>query len=239
MARIDLKNATIRLLDGYSDDAAVNNGAGYPAGTTTMTIDAAPAAALPIGVAFTVVGDNVIHVVTARSGGPPNTSITFTPALANAVLDNAVITFIGRSLEVNIGEGNLTYSEKKNMDYKLNRGVLDSVVEGDQAPMEVSMDFIWEFLTAISGADTPTIEDALKQRGPASTWISSATEDPCAPYALDIMVEYIPNCEDIAPEVITLHDFRYESLDHDFTAASVAAQGKCNSVEATVTRSEL
>lgn len=236
MARIDLKNALIRLLDGYSETAAVNNGGGYAAAAITMAIDNAPAGALPVGVAFYVAGDDKVHVITSRTGGPPTTSITFTPALRNAVADDAVITFIGRCVEVNIGSGNLTYSEKRNMDYELDRGLLDTVKEGDEAPVEVAMDFIWDFLTAISGADTPTIEDALKQRGPAAGWVTSASNDPCAPYAIDIMVEYVPPCGGIEPETITLPDFRWESLDHNFTDASVATQGKCNAVQAIVAR---
>jgi hypothetical protein len=236
MARIDLKNATIRILDGYTGTADVNNGPGYAADTVTMTINNAPAANIPVGAAFTVVGSTLIHVVTARSGGPPNTSITFTPGLSGSVANGADIVFIGRSLEVNIGSGNLTYSEKKNMLYELNRGRLDSVREGDEAPVEVSMDFIWDFITAIPSSGTPTVEDVFKNRGEASSWESSSA-DPCEPYSVDVMVEYVPPCSGEAPEVITLVDFRYESLDHNITDAQVSVQGKCNVVEATVSRS--
>lgn len=235
MARIDLKNATIYLLDGYSGSATVDNVGNYAAGAETMVIADAPGTNLPVGVAFTVVGSNRVHVVTARSGGPPNTSITFTPGLSGAVLNNAVITFIGRSLEVNIGDGNLTYSEAREMLYELNRGVLDTVREGDQQPVEVSMDFIWEFLTAQSGDTVPTIEDALKNRGGASDWESSSA-DPCEPYCVDVVVEYVPPCSDADPELITLVDFRWETLDHNFTDAQVSATGKCNVVEATISR---
>lgn len=236
MARIDLKNAIIRILDGYSASANVNNGPGYPAGTVTMLINNGPVADLPLGVAFTVPDSDKIHVVTARSGGPPNTSITFTPALEGAVVNAALITFIGRSLEVNVGTGVLDYNEKKAFNYELNRGRLDTVLEGDEQPVEVSLAFVWDFITAISGADTPTVEDALKQRGAASTWISSETNDACAPYAVDIVVEYIPPCTNIQSEVITLPAFRYESLDHSSKDALISVKGKCNATEASVAR---
>jgi len=236
MARIDLKNATIRILDGYTGTADVNNGPGYIAGDTAMVINNAPAADVPAGVAFTVVGSNLVHTVVTSTGGPPNTGLTFTPGLSGVVANGADIVFIGRSLEVNIGEGNLTYSEKRELLYELNRGALDSVREGDEQPVEVSMDFVWEFITAVTGSGTPTIEDALKNRGEASTWESSSA-DPCEPYAVDIMVEYVPPCGGVDPEVITLPDFRYESLDHNFTDAQISCQGKCNTVEAAVTRS--
>jgi hypothetical protein len=236
MARIDLKNATIRILDGYSGSATVNNGPGYVAGDTTMLINNAPASDLPIGVAFTVPDSDKIHVVTARSGGPPNTSITFTPALDGTVANGATLTFIGRSLEVNVGTGVLDYVEKKVYSYELNRGRLDTVLEGDEQPVEVSLAFVWDFITAISGAPTPTVEDALKQRGPASAWVSSETDDACAPYAVDIVVEYIPPCTDVQSEVITLPAFRYESLDHSSKDALISIKGKCNAVEASVAR---
>jgi hypothetical protein len=182
-------------------------------------------------------GGTGITVTTPIEGGTPH-NITFTPALATAdgiPADDAVITFAGRTLEVNIGSGNLTYSEKKNMLYELNRGRLDSVREGDEAPVEVSMDFIWDFITAIAGSGTPTIEDAMKNRGEAASWDSSSS-DLCEPYAIDVEVEYVPPCGGVQREIITLPDFRYESLDHNITDAQVSAQGKCNVVEATVVR---
>ena len=44
------------------------------------------------------------------------------------------------TLEIKVGEGNLTYSEKVNREYTLNRGILDKVRDGDQTPMDVSFD---------------------------------------------------------------------------------------------------
>jgi len=67
----------------------VNNGSGYSAGDTTMTIDTGsnnPA----VGDIFTVAGDTVSHIVTAATGG---TSVTFTPGLGAAVVNNAALTF--------------------------------------------------------------------------------------------------------------------------------------------------
>lgn len=184
-------------------------------------------------------GGDSIDVTAHGIGGTPH-NITFTPALAtvNGIpADDAVITFEAHTLEVNVGDGNLTYSEAREMLYELNRGVLDTVREGDQQPVEVSMDFVWEFLTSGNGEVIPTIEDALKNRGAASTWVSSS-DDPCEPYAVDIEVEYVPPCSDAEREIITLSDFRWETLDHNFTDAQVSATGKCNVVEAAVARVE-
>jgi len=138
-----------------------------------------------------------------------------------------------QSLEVKIGEGNLTYDEKRNINYVLNRSVLDTVKEGDEEPMDVRFDFTWEFLKAVSttGAGTPTIEDVLKQRGEASAWVSSSS-DPCEPFAVDVEVHYVPPCGGELDEVITLPDFRYTSLAHDLRAGTVAVTGQCNATQA-------
>jgi len=67
----------------------VNSGSGYAAGISTMTIDTGsnnPA----VGDIFTVAGDTTSHIVTAATGG---TSVTFTPALGSAVVNNAALTF--------------------------------------------------------------------------------------------------------------------------------------------------
>lgn len=139
-------------------------------------------------------------------------------------------------LEVKIGEGNLTYTEARNMEYNLDRGVLDIVREGDQIPVDVSLDFIWEYLKGSSGSGTPTVEDALKNRGEADDW-ESTDSDACQPYAVDLEIQYSPlpvTCGDM--EVILLSDFRWETLEHDLRAGTVATAGKCNVTEATVTR---
>lgn len=142
----------------------------------------------------------------------------------------------GQSVEVKIGEGNLTYSEKRNMQYMLDRGELDEVREGDEVPVDVNMNFTWEYLRAASGAGTPTIEEALKNIGEAAEWTSSDT-DACRPYAVDLKVLYKPSptsCGD--QETIMLSDFRWEELAHDLRGGSVAVTGKCNVTQATVTR---
>ncbi len=234
MARIDLKDAIIRIKDGYSETAAVDNVSDYAAGTVTMVIDAAPAAAIPANATFTVAGSNRIHTVSSASGGPPSTSITFTPALLGAVLDNAVITFAGRALEVNIGEGDLSYTENKERIYERNKGNLSDVREGDEQPVEVNFAFTWEEITAISGG-TPTIEDVFKNRGEAASWVSSDS-DPCQPFSVDVEIEHIPSCTSKQREIVLLPDFRYEQLEHSYEDATVASTGRCNVTEATVTR---
>jgi len=143
---------------------------------------------------------------------------------------------------IKIGEGNLTYDENVTREYTLNRGLLDEVRNGDEVPMDVTFDFVWEFITGNldSAGVPPTIEDALKFKGNAAAWVSTDA-DACRPSALDIVLEHVPTCGAGAPtqeqEIITLPDFRYETLSHDLRAGTVACSGRCNATEATVVRS--
>jgi hypothetical protein len=234
MAQIDLKNAYIRLKDGYSLPGAVNNVAGYTIGATTIAVDGIVGAVVT-GNYFGFAGHNTRYQITAHTETTGNTTgITFTPALTATVADNEVITIGPHQLDVKIGEGNLTYSEKRKVDYTLDRGKIDTVRLGDEQPVEVKMDFTWEFLRADTG-QPPTVEDALKQRGVAASWISSSN-DLCEPYALDIEVEYVPPCGGEKREIITLVDFRHEDLGHDLRQGQVSVSGKCNATEAIIVR---
>lgn len=336
MARIELRNTRVRLVDGHSNTALVN---GTPvAGDTDLDIDGmGTVGAIPVSCRFTVIGSEQVYTVTGRDAeavlsvavgdasagtwtitiggqtttalafgantttilaaivalsnviagdftvtgtgsvidpfiiratttgqfagtavtmtadttgltattdtstqtvaGGTTTNITFTPAIATGHVpaDNAAITFSGRTVEVKVGDGNITYTETKEYNYDLDRGNLDTVREGDQQPMEVSIDMTWEFLTAISGAATPTLEDALKNRGPAASWVS-ASSDLCEPYCVDVEIEHIPRCSGEYVEVVTLPDFRQESLEHSIEDSTISCSGRCNATEAIVSR---
>jgi len=137
-------------------------------------------------------------------------------------------------IDVKVGEGNFTYSEKRNVQYVLDRGNLDEVRLGDQVPMDVKFDFVWEYITGAS--PTPTVEDALKNVGQASAWISTDS-DVCRPYCVDLQIWDVPNCATGDQELITFADFRWDSLDHDLKAGTVAVTGRCNSTTAVPVRS--
>lgn len=245
-AQIDLKNATVYLKDGYDGATgakvgAINNGAGYAAGTTVLTVDGFTAA-VTTGDIVTVAGSKASgtnrltrHKITAHTESTGATvSITVTPALSASVLDNAVITVQPHQLEVTVGEGNMQYTEKKSREYKKDRGRLNTVKDGDEEPVEVRLDFDWEFLYADSGA-TPSVEDVLKNRGEASTWVTSSS-DTCEPFAVDIEIWYNPPCTGEKDEIYLLSDYRYEQLDHNIKDGQVSMTGKCNVTEASVSR---
>lgn len=138
------------------------------------------------------------------------------------------------SVSVKIGTGSLEYTERRNIEYVLDRGVLDAVAEGDEVPVDVRFDFAWEYITGATSA--PTVDDALKQVGEADDWTSSDTDE-CQPYAVDLVFVFTPTpstCGDI--ETITFTDFRYEELSHSVGDKKISCSGKCNVKRATVVR---
>ncbi len=160
------------------------------------------------------------------------TSIDFKQATVK-LRDNTSPT--KKTLEVKLGEGNLTYDEKRNIIYDKDRGKLGSTRKGDEEPMDVSLNARWIYTKASSGG-TETVEDVLKNRGEASDWVSTSS-DLCEPFCVDIVVEYIPLCSADEKEEVVLPKFRYESIKHDYKAGMLDISGKCNATEATVTRS--
>lgn len=146
---------------------------------------------------------------------------------------------IPKTMSVKIGEGNLTYNETRNREYVLDKGQIDSVRDGDEAPLELSFDIMWEEISATVGSGIPTVEDALKKRGDALAWVTSGG-DVCEPYAVDVELEIDAGCVDAngVPvkdrEIHTFPEYRYESLNHDLRAGTVATSGMCNRLEARV-----
>jgi len=138
-------------------------------------------------------------------------------------------------VEIDIGQGNLTWTETFNREYIPNRGTLDDVVEGDEAPMAVDFQFILEFLKSVSGGTTPTVYEALNKIGAAALWVSTDS-DLCRPYAVDITVANVPNCATGFNETYIFPDFRLDSMNPDIGGAQVGASGRCNAVRPTITK---
>jgi len=237
---IDLKNCTIYLEDGYSKTAAVNLMAGYMAGASAIVVDGLAASTiLPVGARVTFAGHATTYYIasTIETGGVTTTINLDTP-LTDPVTDNEVITVGPQVLEIKVGDGNLSYSETKNREYKLNRGKIDKVRNGDEAPVEVTTTFAWTYIKAYTSDTIPSVEDVLKNRGPAASWIS--TGQGCDPFSVNLVIKNAPTAcvgETHPVETITFPEFRYEKLDHDAKAGTVNMSGKCNATEPTVVRS--
>lgn len=234
MAYIDLKQCRFFLEDGYTATGAVNLMAGYAIGLSTMAVDLFTSSLIP-GNIFTIAGDVTIYTIVSVTGSP-TTSITFSPPLVAMAADDAVITVGPHVLEITIGDGNLTYDEKRALEYKLNRGLLDQVRLGDQAPIDVNFQFAWTFLTSKSGGTVPSFEEFIKRRGPAVAYTTAGKD--CEPFAVNIVLEQSQPCasDDHPIERIVLPQFRHTSLNHDPKAGTVTCQGTCNATEALITR---
>ena len=244
MARIELRDVTIYLQDGFSGSAIIATA--VPADgdnnlnvNTVVTTDT-PVGLVPVGGRFTINSvTSQIYTITAETNTANEVNnIVMTPNLATADTVPAVadvITFLPQRLEVKIGEGNLTFTEAKEYEYLLDRGNLDTVKEGDEQPVEVSLEFVYEYIKTSSGEDITPV-DAIKQIGEAAGWISSDS-DQCTPYAVDMLAKHCVPCGTDEDEDVLLQDFRWESLDYDYQAATISVSGKCNVSDATVTRS--
>ncbi len=239
---IDLKNCEVFMVDGTRMDGLVNNMAGYIAGTTTITVDGI-VGQVPAGARLKFAGDDTVYKVVSTTETTGNTtSIVFTPGLVEALIDNQALIAGPQFLKIKVGDGNLTWSETKNREYKLDRGKISEVRNGDEAPMDVTFQMMYEELTASDpNTDPPTPEDALKRRGAAAAWLTSDNADAdskCRPYSIDLEVWHTPPCSDKKIEVVRIPFFRYEKLDHDPKAGTISATGKSNATEAIVTRLE-
>jgi len=84
-------------------DGAIDNGSGHSKGDTAITVDGF-SAAIQSGSWFTVAGDDIPHRVISTVGGATPTSITFTPALARDVVDDAVVRVYTPG-QINFGAG--------------------------------------------------------------------------------------------------------------------------------------
>lgn len=239
------RDATIRIKDGLSGTSIIEETTPGATDTdvdiNTTNVNATISTKVPIGARFTVntVNNVLVYTVTARTLNVNDTdNIAFTPAWGTdtpAVSD--VITYEAQRIDVTIGEGNLTWTEAKEYEYLLDRGDLDTVKEGDEQPLEVSLEFVYEHvLTGTSESVTPV--DAVKGTGGAAEWVTSAT-DQCEPYAVDMEIVHCVPCGSDEDEQITFPDFRFESLEFDLGEATIAVSGRCNVSVATTQRSDL
>lgn len=244
---IDLRNSNVQIRDGYSAVGAINQ---TPAdadpgpevlavanGDTSFSVDGFTAE-IPIGVELRIEGVDAVYIVTEVTGGSTPTAITFTPALSTAAgipVDNADVTVGPNFVDVHVGEGTCSYDEKRKMEYTRNKRRIYSVRTGDEEPMDVSLDFLWEYLSSVDG-EPVTIEEAVKQEGAGSTWVTSGS-DPCEPYSVDILISYIPPCtgEDTREDIL-LKEYRWESFAHDVKAGTVVTKGMCKIPQAVKTR---
>ena len=192
------------------------------------------------GVALTGGVSTVVTVAETVAGTSPDQTvdITFSPAIGAATSTYSVgdvITFQAQQLAIKIGEGNLTYTEKKEYKYDLERGNLDAVREGNEVPVDMKFEAVYEHITTGTGEPLSPI-DALKGELGAAEWVTSDPVDPCQPYSVQVQIEYVPPCSGQDIEYTVFPDFRVETKEIDFMKAMISVNGKCNITEAEVYR---
>lgn len=243
MARIELRHCTIDLLDGLAGTAIAPVSPPMMGDATLMITSPAlntdVADQVPVGARFTIAGETdplAVHTVTARTPtSGSTTSITFAPALgAGTYAASAVITFQSQQLTIKVGDGDVKYTENTAYIYDLDRGDLDTVREGNQVPMDLTLNFTYEHITT-GTSETISPMDAIKRKNKASEWVSSAA-DKCEPYAVDVRITHTPPCGTSQKEITLLVDFRSEKREPDFKNSAIAITGKCNAVEPVVSR---
>lgn len=142
---------------------------------------------------------------------------------------------------IKFGEGNFTYTRAKTYETKLDKGLIDTVVLGDEVPMDISFGGTWDYVRG-DGVDV-TVTDALYQENTASSWTSTAdgvSGQECAPYCTDLELVNTPTCTSgIANpiETNTFVQFRADSVDYDVGAGTLSVSGKSNSTKPTSVRS--
>jgi hypothetical protein len=246
MARIEMRDVTIYVQDGLAGTGNLTDN-GTANDTTlnveTIVLNTTTTNLIPVGARLTVSGetDPTVHTVTGRTPNDagPTTNLVITPALGPGTYNSGnaegALTFINQRIEIKVGEGNLTWTEAKEYEYLRERGDLDTVKEADEQPVEMSMEFVYDYIKTQSGQDITAV-DALKNQGEASEWVSTS-DDLCEPYCIDILAKHCVPCGTDEDEDVNFVEFRYESLDFDMGEATIAVSGRCNVSEPTVTRS--
>lgn len=134
------------------------------------------------------------------------------------------------TLTIKIDDGNLSYTRRKNIEYRKDRGLLDSVREGDQEPMDLSIEARFNAIKSQSG-NPITITEFLEQEGAGSALVT--TGGTCEPYAIDVQVEVNRDCGTTNDEILTFSEFRFEEIGGDFKAGTLSISGKCNALKPT------
>jgi len=140
------------------------------------------------------------------------------------------------SLTIKLGAGNCTIGAHHAREYFKDRGKLDSVRDADQAPVDVKIDGTWEFLRAVAGAGVPTPMEVFRKIGEAAAWVTAGA-DACEPFALIVEITNDPLGSTVKTEVITLDEFRPDTIDGDPKAATFSVAGRCKILRPAAARS--
>ena len=242
---VDLKAALVAIDDSLTaSDWAVTGSPGAWVVEFKATQGALPQPLLVGDGANLTGGGGVVKTVTVLTtvvGAPASsdttTAITFSPPIGTATATFSVgdlLSILSQKLVIKIGEGNCTYTEKLEYKYDLERGNLDAVRQGNEVPVDMKFECVYEHITTGTGEPVCPM-DALKGIGGASEWVTSGP-DPCEPHAIEVTIMYVPPCSGQDIEYTVFPDFRVESREIDYSKAMINCNGKCNTTQAVVSR---
>lgn len=119
-------------------------------------------------------------------------------------------------LEILGAEGDFNFTEVENTNIIMSRGKIAGRTTGDEEALSITFSFKFEQWSYEAGEGVdPAIYgispvDALKQRGGAAAWVSTAA---CGPYSVDLILEIDNACGGVGKEVLTFQKFHADSID--------------------------
>lgn len=235
--QIDLKNVILKIQDGKAVATTAEIAGAVSIGATTVTLATGGVAAEGLAVGDWISPDSTGFRPRYWIKKIATDTLTLDRPVTEAWADEAVF---GKSdvneLELDLGEGNVTWSVKPSHEYRLSKRALSTVYSGDEQPLDVSFDFVWEYLTQRDGGTGALPYEALQQIGAAAAYVSSGNE--CEPYAVDIVLLNNPTCaSQLAPnEMYIFPQFRPDDLPGDLTGAAISVSGRCNVLRPIVIR---
>jgi len=172
--------------------------------------------------------------------------------------DISLVPGTGPVVKLKIGEGTLTYTEGRPIQYVKDRGLLDEVRLDKPVPLDVKIDAMWVAIgtdVVVHSNDVPSVPTTVNYakdlvmetlRG-TLLWdddadggttpevlITSSDSDTTRPFAVHIEVDYVT--EGATPNTkIRLPNFRYEQADFDLDAGTISLSGKCFALKAIIT----
>ena len=168
--------------------------------------------------------------------------------MAQVDLKRADITLVpgtGASVKMKIGEGTLTYTEARPIQYVKDRGLLDEVRLDKPVPLDVKIDAMWVAIgtdVIVHSNDLPSVPATVHYgndlvmdllRG-VQAGATSSDSDTTRPFAVHVDIDYVT--DGLTPNTkIRLPNFRYEQADFDLDGGTISLSGKCFALKAIIT----
>ena len=112
-------------------------------------------------------------------------------------------------MTVSLDSGDLSWTETQNVLEISDRGVLDHVRSGDEAPMDISFSVKYQGLYTVGGAAGVTPYEAIKGVSGAAAYVNTlATDVHCSSLQFQVL-----DTSDDVEETVIFRDFYYSSIE--------------------------